>query len=125
MSGMSSCSVTEKTVLVVDDEPGIRRFVRAALVRQGYRVMEAEDGLAAYDLLHRLSGAVDAVVTDVKMPGMDGIALGEKVNAEFPDVTVIYMSGFIAELPKKEIPLRRFLQKPFGAQVLMQRLQAL
>ena len=122
---MSSSAVAEKTVLVVDDEAGIRRFVRAALVRQGYQVMEAEDGLAAYEILRGLSGAVDAVVTDVKMPRMDGITLGEKVNAEFPGVEVVYMSGFIAELPKKEIPLRRFLQKPFGANVLVQRLQAL
>lgn len=108
----------KKTALVVDDEPQVCAFVRTILLREGYEVLEAEDGLAAHELLQRLSGGIQLLVADVQMPRMDGITLGLKVSADYPKVVVLYISGFISE-PPKHIPSRRFLPKPFAADALV------
>src|SRR6202142_2808806 len=109
----------KKTVLVVDDEPNIRSFVHSVLARQGYDVLEAEDGLAAYELLERLSGGIELLVTDVKMPRMDGITLGKKVSAGYPKIGVLYISAFISEGPTPGAG-RRFLPKPFRPDALVE-----
>jgi CheY-like chemotaxis protein len=108
----------KKTVLVADDEPTVRGFVRAILLRQGYEVLEAEDGVAAYELLQRHRDGIDALLADVQMPRMDGITLGQKVSAEYPRIKVLYISGYIAD-PPKHIPSRHFLPKPFAAETLV------
>jgi CheY-like chemotaxis protein len=113
-----------KTVLVVDDEPGIRKFVHSVLLRQGYQVMEAEDGLAAYELLHRHSRDIQLLVTDIVMPRMNGIALAAKVRTEYPDVEVLYISGFVSDL-LEDIPIERLLPKPFAPGDLVQCVQRL
>lgn len=114
-----------KTALVVDDEPAVRRLVRAILRRQGYEILEADNGLVAYELLQRISGGIQLLITDVEMPRMDGLALGQKVADEYPSVQVLYMSGFVSDAPKHQIPSHQFLQKPFSPDVLVQRLQSL
>ena len=112
------------TALVVDDEPEVRAVVRNVLLRQGYQVLEAEDGVAALDLLQRLSGRVRLLVTEIRVPRMDGITLGHKVNADYPRIEVLYIAGFVAE-PPTEIPRHRFLPKPFRSDALAQRIQSL
>ena len=123
--GALSRVAKRKTVLVVDDEPAVRRLIRAILLRQGYEVLEAEDGLVAYELLERLSGGIHLLITDVEMPRMDGIALGQKVGADYPSIEVLYMSGFISDAPKRHFPSHRFLPKPFAPNVLVQWLRSL
>jgi CheY-like chemotaxis protein len=113
-----SLAEKKKTVLVVDDEPDVRAFVHSVLARQGYNVLEAEDGLAAYELLQRLSGKIELLVTDVKMPRMDGITLGEKVSAGYPGIGVLYISAFISDSPTRGAG-RRFLPKPFRPDALV------
>ncbi|HEY1205695.1 MAG: response regulator [Bryobacteraceae bacterium] len=116
-------SVGKKTrVLVVDDEPDVRSFVRTVLVRQGYEVLEAEDGLAAYELVERLSGEIELLVTDVKMPRMDGITLGQKVSTGYPEIGVLYISAYISEAPGRG---RRFLPKPFRPDALVDCIRSL
>ena len=114
----------KKTVLVVDDEPDVRSFVRAVLVRQGYEVLEAEDGLAAYELLERLSGGIELLVTDVKMPRMDGITLGKKVSSGYPEIEVLYISAYNSEAPTRGRG-RRFLPKPFRPDALVECIRSL
>ena len=117
-------ATTAKTVLVVDDERAIRKFVRSVLLRQGYQVMEAEDGLAAYELVQRHSRDIQLLVTDIVMPGMNGIALAAKVRSEYPDVEVLYISGFVSDL-LDDIPIEHFLPKPFASADLVQCVQRL
>jgi two-component system sensor histidine kinase EvgS len=117
-------NASKKAVLVVDDEPDVRAFVRTVLLRDGYEVLEAEDGLAAYELVQRLSGGIHVLVTDVKMPRMDGFVLGQKIGAEYPKIAVLYISGFVSSAPM-HIPRRRFLPKPFRPDTLVQSVRGL
>ncbi len=78
-------------VLVVDDEPAIRRFIRAALEQAGYRVSEASDGL---DALRQLQAYTpDIVITDLVMPGKEGIETIEVIRRDYPGIRIIAMSG--------------------------------
>jgi CheY-like chemotaxis protein len=107
-----SPAVEKRPVLVVDDEPNVRSFVSTILQRQGFEVLEAEDGVEAYELLQRLSGGIQLLVTDVQMPKMDGITLGQKVSADYPSIKVLYISAFVWK-PPKHVPKLHFLPKPF------------
>ena len=125
LEDLAMCPAAENnTVLVVDDEPNVRSFVRTVLLRHGYEAVEAEDGVAAYELLRRLSGGIQLRVTDVQMPRMDGITLGEKVSTDYPKIEVLYISGFVSK-PPKHIPSGRFLPKPFRPDVLVRCVQDL
>jgi CheY-like chemotaxis protein len=104
---------TEKTtVLVVDDEAAVRAVVRTTLLRQGYEVLEAEDGVAAYELIQRFSGGIQLLVTDIDMPRMDGITLGGKLETDYPNIKVLYISGLLRKPPQRS-PNLHLLAKPF------------
>ncbi len=81
-------------------------------------MLEAEDGQTAYELLKRLPRSVQLVVTDIQMPRMDGVTLGQKLRAEYPTAKVLYMSGYVSE-PPMQVPIRRFLSKPFAPDALV------
>lgn len=111
-------------VLVAEDEPMVRSLARRTLELHGYRVMEAADGRAALDLLERLGGGVDLVLSDAVMPELSGRALGEIIGARWPSIPVIYMSGY----PGKEVvdrglvsPDAPFVPKPFTPEALARR----
>ena len=112
------------TVLVADDEPDVREYVRTVLLRNGYEVLEAKDGLEAYELVQRLSGGIQLLVVDVEMPGMDGLTLGQKLEVEHPAIKVLYTTGFIWK-PSEHSPGLRFLSKPFLPDVLIRCVQDL
>ncbi len=116
---------TKATVLVVDDEPDVRGFVGRVLQRDGYEVLEAADGVEALALLQQQAGHVRIVVTDIRMPRMDGLTLGRKVNAAYPNVRVLYISAFTTETAPPKKPRSRFLAKPFGPDVLLKTIQNL
>jgi two-component system, chemotaxis family, chemotaxis protein CheY len=78
-------------VLVIDDQEPIRRIVRRALEQDGHEVADASDGAAGMALLDR--APVDVVITDIFMPGMDGIQALREIRKRFPAVKVIAMSG--------------------------------
>ena len=81
----------EKQVLLVDDEPGILRVLGISLADRGYRVMTAESGEEALRVFHEARPEV--ILTDIKMPGMDGIELLKRVKAESPNTEVIMITG--------------------------------
>jgi CheY-like chemotaxis protein len=104
--------VASRRVLVVDDEPFIRMALQDALEEQGFTVDEAEDG---YRALENLEGAEDTeiLITDVKMPGMDGLTLASRAAAMRPDLRIIIISGH-ANADDSNIPAGAiFLRKPF------------
>jgi DNA-binding response OmpR family regulator len=101
---------------VVDDERISRRVAYRILSEEGYRVLEADGGLEALDVLGQARGRVDLVMVDVVMPGCDGVALGRQILEHWPEQHILYMSAHPAEvlvrhgLPSLDVP---FLAKPY------------
>ncbi len=101
-------------LLLAEDDPAVREFVARALIHEGHEVTVADDGFQA---LERLSeGAFDLLVTDILMPGLDGIALALKVTKEYPDMAVLLMTGFAAERQRAhnlDALIHEVISKPF------------
>ncbi len=105
-----------ETILVVEDEAGIRALVRKILRRQGYVVLEASNGDDALKICAGHKGKIDLLVTDVMMPRMSGRELADRLTALRPDLRVLYVSGYTddAMLGSGSFPSgTAFLQKPF------------
>jgi|SRR5246127_3084875 two-component system, cell cycle response regulator CpdR len=81
-------------VLIADDEESMRLLVARAIAMDGHEIVTAEDGAEALDILTREDGAFDLLLTDIQMPVMDGIALALSAARDFPNVTVLLMTGF-------------------------------
>src|SRR5262250_3160564 len=80
------------TLLVADDDPGLRESLERTLTREGYRVVLASDGRAALERVQ--AGGVDLIVTDLRMPGLTGLELLRAAKAIMPDVDVILLTAF-------------------------------
>jgi PAS domain S-box-containing protein len=107
---------TLETILVVEDEGGIRALVRKILRRQGYQVLEASNGEEALRLLAQADNKVDLLLTDVMMPGMNGVELSHQALAHHAALKVLFVSGYTDEsvLEAGQFPSgTAFLQKPF------------
>src|SRR5881275_1327361 len=81
-------------VLIADDEDSMRSLVARAVAMYGHETVTAEDGAEALDILSRDDGAFDLLLTDIKMPIMDGIALALAAARDFPRLTILLMTGF-------------------------------
>jgi two-component system cell cycle sensor histidine kinase/response regulator CckA len=116
------------TVLVVDDEEGLRSLVCRTLRAEGYGTLEAAHGAEALEILEKAAEPIDLVVTDVVMPGMDGRELGRRLTQRWPTLPVLYISAYDVNdifqrgSPRSSAP---FLQKPFPAEGLITRVQQL
>ena len=101
-----------QTVLIVEDNPGMRRIVRRQLVELGYRVVEAEGAAAALDILAREPVAL--LFSDIVMPGtMNGIVLAQRAIEGWPGIRVILTSGFPDARLGDEVAGIRLLSKPY------------
>jgi len=112
-------------VLVVDDEPPIRRFLRTSLTSQGYQVLEAEDGLAARAVLQK--NAVDVVVLDLGLPGLDGFEIIKQLRESGSALPIIVLSSRTDEAGKVralDLGADDYVTKPFGMEELLARLRA-
>src|ERR1700730_2261682 len=81
-------------VLIADDEESMRSLVARAIAMDGHEIITAEDGAEALEILNREGGAFDLLLTDIKMPVMDGIALALAVARDYPGLTILLMTGF-------------------------------
>ncbi|CAL80085.1 putative two-component response regulator [Bradyrhizobium sp. ORS 278] len=81
-------------VLIADDEDSMRTLVARAIAMDGHETVTAQDGAEALDILTRENGAFDLLLTDIQMPIMDGIALALSAARDFPDLTILLMTGF-------------------------------
>ncbi len=104
------------TILVVEDDAAVREMTSRMLRNAGYRVYQATDGREALALLAE-SGQVDLIVTDVRMPYVNGYDLAAKLSEEYPHVPIVFMSGFDIHLGSLALP-GPVLPKPFRADQL-------
>jgi two-component system cell cycle sensor histidine kinase/response regulator CckA len=103
-------------VLLVEDEMEVRQFAVRALKRQGYQVLEANDGVEALDVMAANEGQIDIVVSDVVMPEMDGPALFKELRKRNPSLKMIFVSGYPNEAFRESMGSDdfAFLPKPFS-----------
>ena len=110
-----------ETVLLVEDEDGVRSFARHVLADLGYSVLEAADGDEALRVAGKHAGQIHLLITDVVMPGLGGRPLAEHVQALSPEAKVLYISGYTDDAVVRHGVLEeevRFLQKPFSSMAL-------
>jgi two-component system cell cycle response regulator CpdR len=81
-------------ILIADDEESMRVLVARAITLDGHEIVTAQDGAEALEILTDQDGAFDLLLTDIKMPVMDGIALALAAARDFPDVIILLMTGF-------------------------------
>ncbi|MCB1206587.1 MAG: ABC transporter substrate-binding protein [Verrucomicrobiae bacterium] len=112
-----------ETIFLVEDESMVRHFARRLLVRHGYRVIEAHNGLHALDLWEKHAGEIDLLLTDVVMPGgVAGTDLARLLTEARPDLKVIFTSGYAADIFRGEIDLpseAAFISKPYPSEELL------
>jgi two-component system cell cycle sensor histidine kinase/response regulator CckA len=104
------------TILLVEDEEGLRSLNARGLRSRGYSVIEASNGIEALEALEEKNGAVDLVVSDVVMPEMDGPTLLKTMRGRNPDLKIIFVSGYAEDAFEKSLPENQqfaFLPKPF------------
>jgi PAS domain S-box-containing protein len=107
---------SSETILLVEDEPAVRRLARRALEAQGFRILEAANGHEALELCEKHVTELDMLLTDVVMPRMSGVELASRLTAIDPSLRVLYMSGYTEDaLGQRGVlsPETAFLNKPF------------
>jgi CheY-like chemotaxis protein len=106
-------------ILLTEDDDSVRAFVSRALELDGHRVETACDGVEALDRLNASDGGYDLLVSDVKMPLMDGIALAHKAAGRWPGLPILLMTGFADQRERAEDlskVIRDVVTKPFTLQ---------
>lgn len=113
-----------ETILLVDDEEGVRKLVNAILQANGYTVIEAGNGPSALAAYEKNAHKIDLVLTDIVMPQMNGFELGERLADQSPDVKILYMSGYRdSPIGTEGQPNRAFLHKPFTPDTLLNKIR--
>ncbi|HVX66194.1 MAG TPA: PAS domain S-box protein [Bryobacteraceae bacterium] len=116
------------TILLIEDEPGVRRLVRRMLVERGYRVLEASGGEEALATFEKHHPIVDLVLTDVVMPNMSGIEVARRLKALRPELKTLYMTGYSEDILFERGGVEAgapVLRKPFLAEALERRVREL
>jgi DNA-binding response OmpR family regulator len=115
-----------ETILLVEDDQMVRTLTRYILELVGYNVLEAGDGCEAMEVCNRYDGPVHLLLTDVVLPQMSGPVLCEELVKTFPDIGILYMSGYSDSVlishgvsPEGEL----FLQKPFSPEALARKVR--
>ena len=115
------------TILFADDEVTVRSYVARILRREGFELLEAEDGADALSQLQSRGTRVDLLLTDIRMPRMDGVQLARTVTEMYPGTPVVYISGypFSLEQQRTQDPLSAcaFVAKPFDRKSLLSAIQ--
>ncbi len=115
------------TILVVDDEEAVRRLASRMITWMGHQALEARHGREALATIEEHNGPIHLVVTDIKMPGMNGRELGRIIEERWPGKPILYMSGFASEVFRDGLleTGAPFLAKPFTQDDLASRVRAM
>jgi signal transduction histidine kinase/CheY-like chemotaxis protein len=117
-----------ETILLVEDEEGIRRAIGSLLVRYGYQIYTAVSGQSALQIWRQHHQSIQLIVTDVVMPGgVNGQTLFDQMRADKSDLKVIFCSGYPDEVLGNDAPLRKspnFIEKPFAPDKLLRKIRA-
>jgi PAS domain S-box-containing protein len=111
-----------ETILIVDDEEGLREVTRRILHRSGYTVLTASSGDEAIELASNYTGHIDLLLTDVIMPNMQGPTVATEVQKRLPDIRVLFMSGHAQPVLEAEAVLGtdfQLIEKPFDQKMLL------
>lgn len=103
-------------ILIAEDEDPVRALVARALAQDGHEVVATADGAEALDVLQREAGRFDLVLTDIRMPVMDGIALALATARDFPALPILLMTGYADQRERAsglEALIRDVVAKPF------------
>ncbi len=109
-------------ILIAEDDDNVRRFVAQALKISGHETVEAEDGGLAAEMMAEHEGRFDLLLSDIKMPVMDGIGLALQVGAQFPDVKIVLMTGFADQRERAhglDALIYDVITKPFSLDALI------
>jgi len=115
-----------ETILLVEDEAGVRAIGKELLEMEGYKVLEAENGAQALEVARAFGGEIHLLVSDVIMPQVGGRELAEQLSLARPSVRVLFVSGFTDETISRHGVLEEgvaFLQKPFTLETLSQKVR--
>jgi len=122
-----SSSQGHELILLVEDEPALLRLGTSVLSRSGYRVLAADSPTKALSLVQSASVRPDLLITDVVMPEMNGRDLFDEIRKSLPGLPCLFMSGYTSEIIDRQGILEadvHFLQKPFRASILLQKVRA-
>ncbi len=111
----------QETILIVEDEPAVRQLFAMALTRAGYKVLEARNGQEAMKMFDEYSGTIDLLLTDMRMPYMNGADLTKKLRAQRDDLKMICMSGY--SVADGSAAARDFLTKPFSRDEMLKKVR--
>lgn len=116
-----------ESILLVEDEPALRKLARSILTRVGYKVYEAGTAAAALEIWRHYQADIALLFTDMVMPGkMSGLELAQQMLQDKPGLKVMYTSGYTDEMLKEGSELRNspnFLEKPYGTDVLLRKIR--
>ena len=117
-------AATKPRVLLVEDQEGVRSLLTTVLERAGFMLHTVADAEAALELADQID--IDVLVTDVVLPGLNGLELAERIRTSKPGVQVLYMSGYVGDsVLSEDAEAEQFLHKPFATQILVERLRSL
>jgi signal transduction histidine kinase len=117
-----------ETILLVEDDTGVRELLQQVLRKLGYTLLEAQNGQEALRLIDHYPGPIHVLLTDVVMPGLSGKALAEELASTWPEMKTLFMSGYTDEAMVHHGVLKpglAFLQKPFNPTILARKLRLL
>lgn len=103
-------------ILIADDEDSMRTLVARAIAMDGHETVTAQDGAEALEILTREDGDFDLLLTDIQMPVMDGIALALAAKQQFPELTIMLMTGYAEQRERAkslEAIVAEVMTKPF------------
>ena len=131
MDGEQDKAKNTEMILLVDDDEIVRKFVLHVLQASGYAVIEASNGPEALRIAKEHTGRIDLLLTDVKMPGMNGLELAARLLSNRPEMTVLYVSGHADSTRQIQLqegqfiiePGANFLHKPFSPDGLLQKVR--
>jgi len=110
------------TILLLDDDDGVRRMLRKVLEAKPYRVLENGQPRTACAIFDADPTAIDLIVTDLKMPGMSGQDVAAHIWTTRPELRVLFISGYTDHSYAEALngPRRRLLEKPFASEAMLQ-----